>query len=173
MDAILVYWLLEELDAESRYQFELSLPAQMCRHSKSWIHSWIDEAVHAIQWITSLKLPFPRQLLKRCMKKPTLQLLGTPQVGRWKNAMGSIPSSSVIAASSWAPVRQRQWWGSSNFARTVRGANSWLTFYRSWVAALATRGIINHCTLIVQSSSKLVWRVEQNSVVSHFYCQQQ
>ena len=81
-DAILVYWLLEKLDNESRKQFELAHPGIDVLTFKELKYSWIDEAVHWNQAATRMKLPSPRRRLRRCFKKHIPQLLSTQQAVR-------------------------------------------------------------------------------------------
>ena len=172
-DAILVYWLLEKLDAESRKQFELAHPGTDVLTFKE-LTTFMDRRSRALessgdQHEASVPKTTPKKVLQEAYSS-TVEHSASCQM---KNAMGLTQFRSVIATSSWAHVRERQWWGSSNCAWIVWGGISWLIVHRNSAAALATGGIIHHCTLSVQSSSKVVWRVVQHSVVQLCFCQQQ
>ena len=81
-DAILVYWLLAKLDAESRKQFELAHPGTDVLTFKE-LTTFMDGRSRALNpVVTSLKLLPPRRLPRKCFKKPTPQLLITPRVFR-------------------------------------------------------------------------------------------
>ena len=81
-DAILVYWLLEKLDAESRKQFELAHPGTDVLTFKE-LTTFMDRRSRALESSGDQPrfLP-PRRHPRRCIKKLTPQLLSTQRVVR-------------------------------------------------------------------------------------------
>ena len=160
-DAILVYWLLAKLDAESSKQFDLAYPSRYVLTFTSWL-SWIDEAAQCNLVVTSLKLPFPRRFLGGCLKKTTVQLLST------RNLSDERMQWTPFNLSVWSLQAVGHTWenDSDEKAQTVHELSG--AAFRGWgpvEVKLQHWGIIHPYTLIIRWSSKVVWRAVQHSVL--------
>ena len=84
-DVILVYWLLEKLDAESREQFVLTLHGTdviTCKQLTTSKDSLESLAAHRKPVVTSMMFIPSGRLPRRFIKKPTQQRLSTQRVVR-------------------------------------------------------------------------------------------
>ena len=107
-DAILVYWLLEKLDAESKKQFELAHPGTNVLTFKE-LSTFMDRRCRALE--SSGDHPdvsTPKKVHQEDYSSTVKH-----------SACCQVKECSVIATSSWEGVRKRQWWGHSNCAWTV------------------------------------------------------
>ena len=81
-DAILVYWLLEKLDAESGKQFELAHPGTNVLTFKE-LTTFVVRRIQALESSGDQhEASVPKATPKKVIKKPTPQLLITLQVVR-------------------------------------------------------------------------------------------
>ena len=155
-NAILVYWLLEKLDAESRKQFELAHPGTDVLTFKE-LPTFMDRQSRALESSgDQSELSTPKTTPKKVHQEAYSSTVEHSASCQMKECSGSHSISQCDRYKQLGTREKKAVVMKLKLCMNCLGGISWLTVHRSSAAALATGGITHRCILIVPSSSKVV-----------------